>query len=106
MAALAATWLLIQSVFALRCARRYYQGGGQGLSFPGGGQPDYLDFAYFAAVIGMTAQVADVAIATTPCAGSRWRTGWCPSPSTCWSPSRSTSWPTPWVEPHQTVICT
>lgn len=65
LAALAATWLLIQTVFALRYARRYYQADGQGLSFPGGVQPDYLDFAYFAAVIGMTAQVADVAITTT-----------------------------------------
>lgn len=65
LAALAVTWLLIQTVFALRYARRYYQAGGQGLSFPGVVQPDYLDFAYFAAVIGMTAQVADVAITTT-----------------------------------------
>lgn len=65
LAALAATWLLIQTVFALRYAHRYYESGGQGLSFPGGLQPDYLDFAYFAAVIGMTAQVADVAITTT-----------------------------------------
>lgn len=36
-----------------------------GLAFPGGAAPDYLDFAYFAAVIGMTAQVADVAITTS-----------------------------------------
>jgi len=59
--ALLATWLLIQTVFALRYARRYHQLGG-GLAFPGGTTPDYGDFAYFAAVIGMTAQVADVAI--------------------------------------------
>ncbi len=65
LAALAVTWLLIQTVFALRYARHYYQSGGQGLSFPGGVQPAYPDFAYFAFVIGMTAQVADVAITTT-----------------------------------------
>lgn len=65
LAALLATWLLIQTIFALRYARHYYRSGGAGLAFPGGNAPDYLDFAYFAAVIGMTAQVADVAITTT-----------------------------------------
>lgn len=65
LAALLATWLLIQTVFALRYARHYYRSGGTGLVFPGSAAPDYLDFAYFAAVIGMTAQVADVAITTT-----------------------------------------
>lgn len=62
LAALGATWLLIQTVFALRYARRYYSGDAGGLAFPGGAAPTYLDFAYFAAVIGMTSQVADVAI--------------------------------------------
>lgn len=65
LAALLATWLLIQTVFALHYARHYYRSGGAGLSFPGDSEPDYLDFAYFAAIIGMTAQVADVAITTT-----------------------------------------
>lgn len=65
LAALLLTWLLIQTVFTLRYARHYYQSGGQGLVFPGGIAPDYLDFAYFASVIGMTAQVADVAVTTT-----------------------------------------
>jgi uncharacterized membrane protein len=31
-----------------------------GLSFPGTSQPDYLDFVYFASVIGTSAQTADV----------------------------------------------
>jgi uncharacterized membrane protein len=66
--ALASTWLLIQTVFALRYARHYYrpQSGKDtgGLAFPGAA-PCYTDFAYFAAVIGMTSQVADVAITTT-----------------------------------------
>lgn len=65
LATLLATWLLIQTVFALRYARNFYQGAAQGLLFPGTAQPDYLDFAYFAAVIGMTAQVADVGITTS-----------------------------------------
>lgn len=65
---LASTWLLIQTLFALRYARHYYRShAGKdtgGLTFPGAA-PRYADFAYFAAVIGMTSQVADVAITTT-----------------------------------------
>lgn len=63
LATLAATWLLIQTVFALRYARRYYMENTRGLVFPGEAAPTYLDFAYFAAVIGMTSQVADVGVA-------------------------------------------
>jgi uncharacterized membrane protein len=33
-----------------------------GLNFPGNKLPDYLDFAYFSFVIGMTFQVSDVSI--------------------------------------------
>lgn len=61
-------WLLIQSVFALHYARGYYRSAGAhdkpagGLGFPGGEDPDYLDFFYFSAVIGMTSQVSDVAV--------------------------------------------
>ncbi|HQS99872.1 MAG: hypothetical protein B7Y26_03430 [Hydrogenophilales bacterium 16-64-46] len=64
LATLTGTWLLIQTVFALRYARRYYSDDAGGLLFPGGAAPAYPDFAYFAAVIGMTSQVADVAIAS------------------------------------------
>jgi uncharacterized membrane protein len=63
MATLAATWLLIQTVFALHYARRFYREDAGGLVFPGTTQPAYQDFAYFSAVIGMTSQVADVGIA-------------------------------------------
>jgi uncharacterized membrane protein len=66
LATLVATWLLIQTVYALRYARRYYTGAAGGLLFPGGAAPTYSDFAYFAAVIGMTSQVSDVAIAGAP----------------------------------------
>jgi len=62
LATLAATWLLMQTVFALRYARRYYREDARGLLFPGEAAPSYADFAYFSAVIGMTSQVADVAI--------------------------------------------
>lgn len=62
LATLAASWLLIQTVFALRYARRYYMKDVRGLIFPGHAEPTYSDFAYFSAVIGMTSQVADVEI--------------------------------------------
>jgi uncharacterized membrane protein len=66
--ALMSSWLLIQTVFAFHYARTYYDGarnegvGPAGLLFPGKGQPDYQDFAYFSFVIGMTSQVSDVAV--------------------------------------------
>jgi len=61
------SWFLTHVVFALRYAHEYndtlpdgrVQGG---LQFPGGEAPDYLDFLYFAVVVGMTFQVSDVQI--------------------------------------------
>jgi len=64
--ALMASWLFIQTIFAFRYAHRYYQEarhskpGGPGLRFPGGLDPDYFDFLYYAYGVGMTAQVSDV----------------------------------------------
>jgi uncharacterized membrane protein len=66
--ALASSWLFIQTVFAFRYAHRYYfeekQGepDGPGLQFPGGLDPDYFDFLYYAFVVGMTSQVSDVQV--------------------------------------------
>ncbi len=63
------SWTLIQTVFAFHYARRYYgderrnpsqQAGG--LAFPGGADPDYMDFAYYSFVVGMTSQVSDVQV--------------------------------------------
>jgi uncharacterized membrane protein len=68
--ALVSSWLLIQTVFTFRYAHRFYAGphGEPGsvaaLVFPGGREPDYLDFAYCAFVVGMTSQVSDVAVAS------------------------------------------
>ena len=64
------SWFLIHTLFALHYAHAYYRicdadpdsEGGEGLQFPGEGQPDFLDFAYFSFVIGMTFQVSDVQI--------------------------------------------
>lgn len=62
------SWTLMHSVFALHYAHIYYSPGQNagvgGLEFPGNEPPDYLDFAYFSFVIGMTYQVSDVSIRT------------------------------------------
>ncbi|MCA8832050.1 DUF1345 domain-containing protein [Hymenobacter pini] len=60
-------WLLVHTLFTLRYAHLYYAADGKraegGLEFPGNEkEPDYLDFAYFSFVIGMTAQTADVGV--------------------------------------------
>ncbi|MDQ2963724.1 MAG: DUF1345 domain-containing protein [Pseudomonadota bacterium] len=66
--ALFLSWLLIHTVFAFHYARLYYsQPEGQkephgGLRFPDDDEPDYLDFAYYSFVVGMTSQVSDVAV--------------------------------------------
>lgn len=66
--ALMSSWLLIQTVFAFHYARRYYDRARHDsaetaeLLFPGKREPDYLDFAYYSFVIGMTSQVSDVAV--------------------------------------------
>lgn len=68
MAALGASWLFIQTMFAFRYAHRYYQEeklnerNGAGLRFPGDLEPDYFDFLYYAHVVGMTSQVSDVQV--------------------------------------------
>lgn len=70
-ATLIGSWSLIHTLFALRYAHIYYGDANGpesppehrgGLQFPGKRPPDYLDFAYFAFVIGMTCQVSDVQI--------------------------------------------
>ena len=64
------SWLLIHTVYTFHYARRYYdshpttKADVRGLDFPGGQNPDYFDFAYYAFVIGMTSQVSDVAVAS------------------------------------------
>jgi uncharacterized membrane protein len=73
-----ASWLMTHTTFALRYAHEFYSvtpglakvghasaDGGAfdgGLEFPGEKRPDYLDFFYFALVLGMTFQVSDVQI--------------------------------------------
>jgi len=65
---LLASWLMTHATFALRYAHEFYSSepGAMevdgGLEFPGEKNPDYLDFAYFSLVLGMTFQVSDVQI--------------------------------------------
>lgn len=64
------SWLLVHTVLALHYAHVSYHVAEEargkppdaGLIFPATPQPDFLDFAYFSFVIGMTFQVSDVQI--------------------------------------------
>lgn len=71
MVAVICSWMLVHTVFGLRYAHTYYGdpdgptgplSHAGGLEFPGDLEPDYMDFAYFSFVIGMTFQVSDVVI--------------------------------------------
>lgn len=70
--AIACAWFLVHTVFTLRYAHLYYGNDAKrnkksgGLDFPSEPEPDYLDFAYFSFVIGMTSQVSDVAVNSKP----------------------------------------
>ncbi len=54
-------WVFVNTLFTLHYAHDFYSRPG-GLEFPGGEEPDYWDFVYFAFVLGMTFQVSDVQI--------------------------------------------
>jgi len=63
------SWAFMHLIFALHYAHDFYAAIAQkrkpGLQFPGDDKPDYGDFFYFAAIIGTSAQTADVALVTT-----------------------------------------
>jgi uncharacterized membrane protein len=71
-ATVAISWALVHTLFATRYAHAYYRGAAEfsrdkvdgGLIFPEEKNPDYLDFAYFSFVIGMTCQVSDIQISS------------------------------------------
>lgn len=63
----AASWFMVQLVFALHYAHEYYSAGRPGgLKFPGEEDPDYWDFIHFSVVIGAAAQTADIAFTSKP----------------------------------------
>lgn len=61
------SWALVHTTFTFHYALLYYDDDDNnpkekagGLAFPEEDEPDYLDFAYFSFIIGMTFQVSDV----------------------------------------------
>ncbi|WP_231465785.1 MULTISPECIES: DUF1345 domain-containing protein [unclassified Pedobacter] len=59
------SWSLMHTTFAMRYAHLFYGDSKTkkgGLEFPNEDAPDFIDFAYFSFVIGMTFQVSDVEI--------------------------------------------
>ncbi|MEO7311704.1 MAG: DUF1345 domain-containing protein [Chitinophagaceae bacterium] len=66
-----ASWVMVHTIFTFHYAHMYYfdkkdgTPDGEPLDFPGEKKPDYLDFAYFAFIIGMTFQVSDVEICSS-----------------------------------------
>lgn len=66
------SWAMVHTLFTFHYARNYYGNDlddetkpAGGLDFPGKNvKPDYIDFAYFAFVIGCTFQVSDVEISS------------------------------------------
>ena len=71
-AAVTGAWLLLHTLFTLRYAHVYFSEDRTtsppdrlgGLEFCGAPPTTYWDFAYFAFVIGMTAQTADIAVSS------------------------------------------
>ncbi len=65
------SWVMVHTLFAFHYAHDFYGPNktdkakhAGGLDFPGNEQPDYIDFAYFAFVIGCTFQVSDIEISS------------------------------------------
>jgi len=67
------SWILLHAIFTYRYALLYYgdhptnpDEHSVGLQIPNELWPDYMDFAYFSFVIGMTFQVSDIEITSRP----------------------------------------
>ncbi|RQO32029.1 DUF1345 domain-containing protein [Taibaiella sp. KBW10] len=67
------SWTLFHTLFTIHYAHLYYMAAPgnathlkKGLKFPEEEHPDYLDFAYFSFVNGMTFQVSDVSVTSKP----------------------------------------
>jgi uncharacterized membrane protein len=60
------SWFFLHTIFAIYYAHEFHASGADapGLVFPGGEEPDYWDFLYFAFTIGATAQASDVGVAS------------------------------------------
>ena len=65
------SWTLLHTIFTIRYAHLYHDhnqlktgSNVGGIKFPCKEEPDYIDFAYFSFVIGMTFQVSDVQVSS------------------------------------------
>jgi uncharacterized membrane protein len=58
-ACVAASWLVVHTIFTLRYAKLYYADPKGGLDFKQDSDPTFRDFAYVAFTVGMTFQVSD-----------------------------------------------
>lgn len=65
------SWILLHTTFTIRYAHLYHDHNKLntgsnigGIDFPNKEKPDYIDFAYFSFVIGMTFQVSDVVVSS------------------------------------------
>ena len=63
------SWFIVHTAFALHYAHEFYESAPpskeRSLAFPGKAEPDYVDFLYFAFVLGTTSQTSDVAICSS-----------------------------------------
>lgn len=66
------SWSMVHTTYCFHYAHLYYDANDYdpekyagGLNFPNEKEPDYLDFAYFSFVVGMTFQVSDVQVTST-----------------------------------------
>jgi uncharacterized membrane protein len=60
----ATAWAVVHTVYALRYAKKYFEDPVGGIDF--GDDPTYRDFAYLAFTVGMTYQVSDTDLRTSP----------------------------------------
>ena len=60
----AASWILVHTLFTLQYAGQYYRGRDGGVDFNENKRPAYGEFAYLAFTIGMTYQVSDTDLTT------------------------------------------
>ena len=62
----AVSWLTVHTIFTLRYALLYYDAPEGGVDFNQQERPSYRDFAYLALTLGMTFQVSDTNLQSTP----------------------------------------
>jgi uncharacterized membrane protein len=66
------SWIFVHATFAIRYAHYFCSNPARkgkhrgGLIFPGTERPDFWDFTYYAFVVGMTCQVSDVQVTSSP----------------------------------------